>query len=171
MSEEHEDKGISRSVYELGYHLVPSLGEEDLALRVEEIQQVVAKSGGEMISEGSPELIDLAYTVVKKSAGANQRFTSAYFGWMKFEILPEAVLGVEEMCKSNQYILRHLLVHSDRQQNVPLVKIKPQVSDEVIVHRPDVSSDTGEVSDEELEKAVEEMVGEDTTNTKGVISS
>jgi ribosomal protein S6 len=173
MTEEHEDKGNEPVVYELGYHLVPSLGEEDLALRVGELKKVITDAGGTVFAEGAPEMVDLAYTISKQIAGTNQRFTSAYFGWLKCEVLAETIPNISATLAQNSILVRYLLVHSDRVENVPLAKIRTHTIDDVIVHRPDVSSDAGEVSEEELTKAVDEMVGEDAQSgqrVKGKVS-
>jgi ribosomal protein S6 len=166
MAEEHEDKGNEPTVYELGYHLVPSLGEEDLTLRVEELKKVITNADGTVFAEGAPEMVELAYTITKHIAGANQRFTSAYFGWMKCEVLSEAVPKIAEALSQDLAIVRYLLIHSDRTESVPLTKVRVHTTDDVIVHRPDVSADAGEVSEEELTKAVDEMVGEGAQSEK-----
>jgi len=166
MTEEHEDKGREPVVYELGYHLVPSLSEEDLALRVGELRKMIEEKGAPVFAEGDPELISLAYEITKHVAGSNQRFSDAHFGWMKFEVMPEELSGITDALDLDQAVIRHLLVKSDRDQAVPFTRLSASVSEKVIEHKPDTAGDTGEVSEEEFEKAVEELVGEDPKDTK-----
>jgi hypothetical protein len=54
------DRDATR-VYEVGYHIIPTVAEENIESIVSEIRSVIEKAGGSFIAEGAPSLIKLAY--------------------------------------------------------------------------------------------------------------
>ena len=92
-------------VYEVGFHIVPSVEEGDLASEVDSIKSLIEKNGGVFISEEFPKLIDLAYTIVKGIEGKKERFDTAYFGWIKFIMHPSAIESLKKVIDSNNNIL------------------------------------------------------------------
>jgi ribosomal protein S6 len=101
---------VQGKVYEIGYVLVSSVPEEKVATEVASLKDVLAKAGASIIAEENPELIQLAYTMIKKMHGANHRFDEGYFGWIKFELSPSAIESVKKAIDGMENILRHLLV-------------------------------------------------------------
>src|SRR5579872_1100924 len=81
-----ETRTDSSKVYELGFLLVPSVGNEKVQTEVAALADVLAKNGAEMISSENPILIDLAYPMLKVIHAHREKCYQAYFGWMKFEI-------------------------------------------------------------------------------------
>ncbi len=104
----HEDKELV--AYELGYHLVPSLGESDLALRVSELVGIVTVQGGTLLAEGYPQVHTLAYTVRRLRGGKWEKYATSYFGWMRFKASPEALAEVKEALDHHGSVVRYLLV-------------------------------------------------------------
>lgn len=165
--EKHEDKDVAQ-VYELGYHLVPTLGEADLALRVEEIKKFIADLKGEVISEGQPERITLSYTMRKLKRGKWEQFADAYFGWIKFEGTGMLAESLKHECDHNESVLRYLLVTTTREDTfVPYAERKqdeftnPEQSTTVI-EKPksdEPESKKNEKPDEaEIDKQIDELV-------------
>ncbi len=163
--ETHEDKGES-GVYELGFHFVPTLGEEDLALRVEEIKKSIADLGGTVIAEGAPEHIALAYTMRKQVRGKWERFDDSYFGWIKFEIAPEHAAMIKDQAQHNEHLLRFLLVTTVREETfVPYSLRKeelfaPTDTEPGVIEKPKGEEEKkGEKPDEaELDKHIDELI-------------
>ena len=62
MSEESaaEEKSEEKTIYEVGYHVVPTVSEEELPTRVSAIKDVVKKEGAALIMEDAPSKISLA---------------------------------------------------------------------------------------------------------------
>lgn len=161
----HEDKGET-GVYELGFHFVPTLGPDDLALRVEEIKKSIASLGGSVLAEGAPEHIALAYTMRKQVRGKWERFDDSYFGWVKFEISPEGAVTIKEQVQHNEQILRFLLIATVREETfVPYSLRKeelfaPADVEPGVIEKPKGEEEKkGEKPDEvELDKHIDELI-------------
>ncbi len=150
------EKG-ERRIYEVGYLLLPSIPEEHLAKEVSEIKKLISDAGGEFISEEDPKLRPLAYEMVKLVGTRNEKFRSAYFGWVKFETTAPEVLVLKEKFDSKESILRHLLVKTVREDTyVP----RGLATDEDGAQSEEVSSERVMVSPEEGEKVVDPIITE-----------
>ncbi len=164
MAEKHEDKeGVQH--YELGYHLVPSLGEDDLALRVEELQKKIASLGGSIVSEGAPQSFSLTYTMRKMRAGKWEKYDTSFFGWTRFTLAHDKVDELKEDLEHNEQLVRYLLLKLDKTALTPpkVRKPRPIKLEEVeteakeLEHKRDEEA-KGEVSEEELDKQIEELI-------------
>lgn len=102
-------------VYEVGFVLMPSMSEEKVAEKASFIRGIIEKAGGEVISEDFPKLMPLAYPMDKMIDSTKQVFKEAYFGWVKFEMLASAVVGVEKEVSAIQEVLRFLIVKTLRE--------------------------------------------------------
>jgi len=111
--------------YELGYLFVPFVGEgeKDGAIK-KEIVAVIEKNGGQVISELAPVLRHLAYSIRKMINNKYNAFTDAYFGSIKFEIVPSGIENINSALRKSDSVIRHLLVEAPK---VGQVKIKPLV--------------------------------------------
>lgn len=108
MSEEKTTQEIK--LYELGYHLVPFISEDQVPAKVEELKKLLSKNNSEIIKEGEPKMMDLSYEITKSLSGKNQRFNNAYFGWIKFNTTAEAIEAIKEEIDSMEDVLRSLIV-------------------------------------------------------------
>lgn len=113
-------------VYEIGYLMLPSLGADGVADAVNEIKAKLTKLGAEHISEGEAQHIDLAYEMVKIINNQNTFLNTAYFGWLKFAINPEAIAGINKMLDNRSEILRYLLNKTTREDT--MVNAKPMTA-------------------------------------------
>lgn len=164
-----EDTNKDRlSVYEIGYLIVSSLPEEKLPVEVESIKKIVADSGAELISEGNPELRQLAYTIRRKTlAGLYEKYDQAYFGWIKFEVDSGKVLSLKKSIESIPSVLRMLLITTVR-ENTYLGKTAPAINpkaDEPVGVAPGVGAISPEIaaapaSVEEMDKSIDNLVKE-----------
>ena len=116
-TEQHErQEGIR--VYELGFHFVPTLSEDEVVVQFSHLKSLIEKKGGTFISEETPHMIDLAYEITKTNKAQKKRFTSAYFGWVKFELNPEEVPALEKDVKAFEPILRYILITTVRENTL-----------------------------------------------------
>jgi len=117
-----------RRVYELGYHMVPTLTEEELQKEVDSLRGAISELKGTFVSESEPALIELAYTMVIGEGGKNTRYDTAYFGWIKFDLEPVHLAHLQdEVIADNKNILRHLLIKTvaeDTRAQVNLEELK-----------------------------------------------
>lgn len=105
-------------VYEVGYHLVPTIAEENLAKEVSAIKAVLEKQNAKVISEEHPRSMALAYTIEKYFGTVKKKFHTAYFGWIKFEMSPSSAVAMKKELDGNDSILRYLLIKTVRENTM-----------------------------------------------------
>ncbi len=168
-------------IYELGYHLVPTLSEEQIPAASGAVRGMIERISKDIIAEESPVFIDLAYQVIKTINHKNKRFDDAYFGFIKFEASPEDIAKLEVELKKDENVLRYLVIKTLR-ENIFISKKFPStnaknrntdVASEEVAAEPVIAVSTPKVaktaedttvateqvtSDEELDKAIEKLV-------------
>lgn len=178
----NHDEHTEPRVYELGYHLVPTLAVEQIPAVSGAVRGMIERISKDIISEELPVFVDLAYQIVKTINHKNKRFDDAYFGFIKFEASPEGIAKLEEELKKDENVLRYLVVKTLR-ENTFLSKKFPssntkdrgaETVDEAVepvlpapeVEEVNVVEATPEIeatpetptADAELDKAIEELV-------------
>ncbi len=117
--EETEMKGESGSrVYELGYLLVGTMPEENVAAKVGAIKDLVEGKGAVSISEEFPRLITLGYEMSRPIGNKKSWFNEGYFGWMKFEADPATTEEMSAILKRDEDVLRFLLIKTVRENTI-----------------------------------------------------
>lgn len=79
-----EGDNAEMRVYELGFHLDPEVPSEEIKKTYQEIRSVISKAG-EIVAEGEPTKIPLAYTIFRSEQTGRRDFDSAYFCWIAYE--------------------------------------------------------------------------------------
>lgn len=153
-------------LYEIGFHLISSLAEKQAQEEFSNLQDGLEKLS-EVISVKEPELIDLAYTMVKTIDRKHERFDTAYFAYITFITSPEKVIEIKEMFDGTIAVLRHLIVKTSPDADESLLKVNeifaPEEEDDIVEDIKD--SELEEVKEEE--EATEEVVeAEAPTETK-----
>jgi ribosomal protein S6 len=150
-------------VYELGYHVVPTIGEVELGSVVTALKDKISEKGGVFIQEEFPTECRLEYTVIKDIENKKERFDRSFFGWLKFEMNPEMVSDIDEFVTADVQIIRYLLVKTVKENTVAGKKFSPRGK------RPEGVAKDKEVpqlSQEEIDKQIEALVGDETTEVK-----
>lgn len=145
-------------VYELGYHILPTVSEEGVQGEVGAITEVLKKLNAEFVGEKLPVRTDLTYTIEKKIGGVNHRFDSAYFGWVAFAIPRDTIGEVQAAMDHDQNVLRFIIVKSSKEAVAanmadPTVDISTKALREVEVG--------GEVSEAALDTALKQIEADD----------
>lgn len=124
----HEDR---MSVYEIGYLITPSIPEEKVPAEVEGVKRIIAAAGASVLAEEAPHLLKLAYEIRRKTmAGSYDKFTEAYFGWIKFEAGSSAIETAKKAIEILPSVLRMLLITTTR-ENTYLGKHAPAIAAEI----------------------------------------
>lgn len=97
-------------VYELGFHLLPTVAEADVPVQFSQLKSTIEKQGGTFISESAPKLIKLSYSMSKTIKAEKMHYTNAYFGWIKFTLDPEKLELIEKDIKAFDPMLRYIIV-------------------------------------------------------------
>jgi ribosomal protein S6 len=161
--EKKENNDVRTKVYELGYILVPTIAEEQVAGEVEPIKALIEKHGGSFISDDFPKFRPLAYTMIKAIGSQKHRHDKGYFGWIKFEIDSAETPKIKAVLDKNDSILRFMIIETVRENTMMTQKM-------IFKPTPDAAKDTpaegaaeeGEakepVSEEELDKTIDNLV-------------
>jgi ribosomal protein S6 len=169
MSEENigTEVDFDKKIYEIGYHIVPSVPEDKLGEEVSSLKEVLEKNGAVIISEESPKLRALSYEMRKESAGKYKKYTMAYFGWIKFEALAEKSITIGEAFKNNSSILRYILIKTVRENTMSTPRIPSYKKAPVAGIPKSEAKKEGEeevkkeeISDSELDKAIDAVIAE-----------
>lgn len=110
-------------IYELGYHLIPSLAEEEVPQYVNKIKDTLDSYGAIIISEEMPQRMDLAYTMYPSVNNKKQKYTQSYFGWIKFEVDTESAHEFKTKVEDMQEVFRSLLIITVRENTLAPKKI------------------------------------------------
>jgi ribosomal protein S6 len=149
------------SVYEIGYHLLPTLSEEDVTQAVSKMMDALKAEGAEFVGERFPSKIQLAYPIAKRTNSKKTNYDSACFGWVAFEVSREAILRIKPLLDANVNILRYLIVVTDR--DAVAAAMSGAVSAPTgSIEKPKRDQEAGgEMSEAALDQALENMATED----------
>ncbi len=164
--EADEVKPGEPQVYEIGYHFLPTLSDEAVQTAVKDLTNFLQGQGAQFVGEKLPQKIDLAYPIEKRVSGQRTPFSSAYFGWVAFEIEPRATHTVKQFMDTNQNILRYLLVSTTKDEVTAVMEGKVLIptavaSTEAIAAPKRAEEQAGPVSEEALSKALESLDDEE----------
>ena len=158
MSETQSTKD-SGTVYEIGFHIAPIVGDEKLAYEVSEIKGLLEKIKAETISEDFTRLKVLAYPLSKVISGSKKTFKEAYFGWIKFEADAEAVTEFKNEVEKLSNVLRFLIIKTVKENTLygnkfaPKYEGKPKKEEEKKAEEP-----KGPINEAEIDKTIEDLV-------------
>src|SRR4051812_11398655 len=105
-------------IYELGYLLIGTMPEENVAAKVTAIKDMFEAKGAMSISEEFPRLITLGYEMSRPIGNKKSWFNEGYFGWMKFEMDPAAVEELSAVLRRDEDVLRFLVIKTVRENTV-----------------------------------------------------
>lgn len=163
-----EDTKTAGTVYEVGYHIVPTVSPEHLANEVEAIKAILGKvglpaqAGAAIISEEFPRMISLSYPMLKVVGPKRDYFDTANFGWIKFESSPAGAVELKKALDLSEKILRFIIVKTVRGNTMHGHKFikdgkegmtRRASSTEKIIDTP-----KPEVTAEELDKSIDKLV-------------
>ena len=124
------DMNTQAKVYELGYHLVPTLNDKDLSAEITGISKILGDLDASVVSEATPELIELAYTISRQESEGRADYDSAYFGWTKFSLTAEQISKLDETLDANSNVLRFIIVKTSEEEYAPFESTEETESDE-----------------------------------------
>ena len=155
MSEKEKDVKIeSNQGYELGFHLVPTLGDDAVGKAFDDIIKLVEKVGGKVVSKSEPALLNLEYSMDKTIDSVRHKYNTAYFAWIIFKGGDVQKLGEE--IEHNKNMLRQLLIKTDQQDSIKTEAVAAIVNEEEETDLPQTNKrEKKEEPVEEVEKAEE----------------
>ena len=114
MSEIENDINAKSRIYEIGLQIVPTLGDAGASDLFARLQENITTRGGEILQQGSPEKIDLAYTMSQIIENKKVDYREAYFAWFKCETSPSFAKEMEKMLQNDNDIIRSIVFKTVR---------------------------------------------------------
>lgn len=154
--------------YELAFHVLPTVAEGEVVAVFDRIKAAINAADGHVTSEEAPARFDLAYEIVKFLEGRNRKFSSAYFGWVRFTAEAHKIAEITEAVEGSKEILRHLLIRLTKVEEAHPFLFHPSIADrkvETIVIEDEVS----EVPAEDASAEESEVDAEDGEATKETV--
>lgn len=113
----------NKKIYEIGYHVMPNLSEEELAKVVEGVKSNLSKMGAEIIADQYPQSLNLAYDIVKEIDNKNRKFSHSFFGWVKFALEPNLFEDLKKIMDKNSNLLRYIIIKTVRESTLATLKV------------------------------------------------
>ncbi len=145
-------------IYEVGFHILPTVPEEKLQEVVSKLEDSINRNGGSIISEEFPKIKNLSYEIKKRIETKYLSFNKAYFGWIKFEIISALIGKVNDEIKGNEDILRFVIVKTIKENTMHTFKspIMNRESNREEIAK--VPKEKVEISEEEIDKSIDQLV-------------
>ena len=159
------EEGATR-IYEVGYHIVPTVKDEDVEKIVGEIRATIEKAGGSFIAEGAPSLIKLSYPISIKLGEKRTEHDRAHFGWIKFEAATQAAGALSQALEGNANIIRSIVFKTVREDTRAKMKapslreVKRTDTIKAAPRKAATETEKAPISEEELDKALETLTAE-----------
>jgi ribosomal protein S6 len=162
---DEEGDNARQGVYELGYHIVPTVTEDELSSEVSKVTDFLKAEKVDFIGERFPGKIQLAYPIAKRINGKRNNFNDAYFGWLAFEASTEIAAKLKAVMDAHPQVLRYLIVRTDRDAIAAAMSgAIADVTPTGDIGKPKREADLGaggEMSEVALDEALQTMATED----------
>lgn len=89
-------------IYELTYIISPDITSEEAEAKAREIEALIKRSEGSVISQSNPTAKTLSYPIKSRASG--------FFGILEFQIEPEKLAEIKESVSKDGKITRHMMV-------------------------------------------------------------
>jgi ribosomal protein S6 len=145
----NEENSSEPRVYELAFHLDPELSESEAKKTYDALRDVIEEQGT-LVAEGTPEKIQLAYTISRSETTGRRDFDSAYFCWIAYETAGEGHEMVGAAARAEKRIIRFLDLKTTKEAAKHSAEMR-----ELREKAPEKPADES-VSDSELDAALEQ---------------
>lgn len=155
-------------VYEIGFHIVPTVGDEGVSAVVESVRKALGDA--EIISEGFPKKMTLAYQIERPWSGAAadgaaqgkyEKYTESYFEHIKFAMNRDGITAFTASMRAMRPVLRFLIIETVREDIATAPRRAVFTSDRLegkTLEKPVAEPEkAAEVSDAELDKSIEAL--------------
>jgi ribosomal protein S6 len=149
-------------IYEVGYLIVPDIAEENVPAAYGNIKELISSLGGRIISDDMPNMIPLSYEMEKTVNNKKSKFTSAYFGWVKFEAEPERISEIKKKLEADTNLIRFIIVKTVRENTMAAKRFTHREGmrrrqPAITTRRPE-HEQALEINKEEIDKEIEALV-------------
>lgn len=162
-SEAEADESSEPRLYELGYHIVPTVPEEGVGEEMSKLKDIVERHGGVFAGEEMPRSMQLAYPMSKVVNNKKSTYNTAWFGWMRFQVTPVEAEALYGELKQYETILRFILMKVEQEKKRDAPKKMKFLSNREEKKEDDTATKEKQetkMTDEELDKTIDELVVE-----------
>jgi|JI10StandDraft_1071094.scaffolds.fasta_scaffold04984_16 ribosomal protein S6 len=156
-----EVKEPKTQVYELGFHLSPEIGDDNVAKEFGDIKSLIEEAGGTFISEEAPHSMPLAYDMEKVIANKKNTYSKAYFGWVKFELTSDKLAELKTKFDEMVTIVRFLLVKTVRESTLAPKKIVQKIEGAAPKRTMREKETAGPMIEAEVDKEIDALLGDE----------
>ena len=160
-------KNSDEKIYEVGYHIVSSVAEEQIPAEVEKIKAFLAKEKAVIISEEAPKLRPLAYSIKKAFGSTYKTFDKAYFGFIKFALGETGdIRNIDLSMKNSESVLRYLVIKTVRENTMysPKITVFSDKEAKIKTFKEDkVVKGEKTATAEEIDKSIDALVSDEVT--------
>ena len=153
--------------YELAFHVLPTVAEGEVSAVFDRIKAAITAAGGHITTEEAPARFDLAYEIVKFLEGRNRKFSSAYFGWVRFNVEAGKIAEITEVVEGTKEILRHLIIRLTKVEEANPFLFHPSIADRkvetIVIEDEAAEVPADETTTEETEEVVKDGEAEEET--------
>lgn len=154
-----EGTDSTSKIYELGYLLVPTIKEEDLGMNYGNLKDLIASLGGELISDEMPHSINLAYPMTKVISNIRNKFSTAYFGWVKFTMDAQKVLDLKKKLDLDVTFVRFLILKTVKENTIAAKRfVRGETYKKPAAKKPTDKETAVPINKEEIDKEIEALV-------------
>lgn len=164
MEQQIEGNDGDPKLYELAFLLDPAVTEEATAAEIDKITSLLEAEGGTIESSGTPILRALSYTIEKAMSGKRYKYDQAYFAWVKFRTLPVHIETIEQGLIKMPSLVRHMILNSTLASTTPAPRRYVKKDANPTTEAPEEKK----VTEEQIEKEVEELIASTNTVTANV---
>lgn len=147
--EEMDTDHAEPRVYELSFHIDPELSLEEVKKTFQGIRGAVEASG-EVVAEGEPQKIPLAYTISRGETAGRRDFDASFFAWIAYETDGAGHEKVANTVRADSRIFRFLDIRTTKES----AKHSAEMHELMAKTEPEASE---EVSEDELDAALKEV--------------
>lgn len=158
---EMSEKGTR--TYELGFNLIPTIPEHEIAAHIDALKASIEKVGGVVGTVGNPEFIDLAYQMEKNVGSKRSKYSQAYFGWIKFDTTPESMEVLKKALDSVNELIRYIIVKASVENTIVFKKPKVEPKRDAFADATDeLSADDAEILEDvpEVHEMLPDVAGD-----------
>lgn len=149
----------SERVYEVGYLFIPTIAEESVPGEYGNLKEMIASFGGAVVSDEMPKLIQLAYPMVKVISNIRNKFSTGYFGWIKFTMEADKVLELKKKLDLETNIIRFLILKTVKENTIASKRfVRPDAHRKPKAVKAEGEEAGAPISKEDLDKEIDAMV-------------
>ena len=151
------EEDAKKSIYEVGYLMVPTIAEENLGGEVTTFKDELEKNGAVFISDEYPKMMELAYEMSRSIQNKGQKFSYGYFGWVKFECTTAQARIIKDMLDNNEKLIRYLFIKTVRDSTMS--SKRPYSKTEGVKRRvAPKAEEVGPINEETIDKDIDALV-------------